>query len=108
MTGSDKSRLHPPSENSWIRAAFRRPSDANPATYLGKIRMALARKREVELARQPDTHRAPGLPRAECGDGGIGIGLHFLAAERTSHAQALDNHLITRHAEHARYDLLRF
>ncbi len=70
-------------------------------------RMALAGERHVEMARQAHAHGPAGLPRAERGDGGPGVGLHFFAAERAAHAQALHGDLMARDAEHARDDLLR-
>ena len=58
-------------------------------------------------AGQAHAHRPPGLPRAQRGDGGAGVGLHLLAAERAAHAQALHRDLVRADAEHARDDLLR-
>src|ERR1051325_1421104 len=69
--------------------------------------MTLAGERHIELARQAHAHRTTGLPRAECGDSGPGIGLDFLAAKGAAHPDALDGHVLPGQAEHARDDLLR-
>ena len=108
MMGSDRSRLQPPSENSSTRKRVQTAVGRKPAAYFARYGWRLPVMRDVELARQPDAHGPPRLPRAERGDGRIRIGLHFLAAERAAHAQTLDRHLIARHAEHARDHLLRF
>ena len=73
-----------------------------------QIRMALAGERHVQLTRQSHAHGPLHLPRAERGDGGVRIRLHFLAAECSAHAHAFHNHLIARDAEHPRNHVLGF
>ena len=94
MIGSDRSRLQPPSEYSCNADSVQAAVGRETGGVARKIGMALAGERHVELARQPDAHGPPRLPGAERGDGGKRVGLHFLAAERAAHAQALDRHLI--------------
>ena len=108
MTGSDRSRLHPPSENSAIAQSVQPAVGREPCGVFRKVWMALPRDGHVELARQPDAHGASCLVRAKRRDRRIRVGLHFLPAERSTHSQALDRHMITRDAKHARDDLLRF
>src|SRR5262249_5298427 len=56
--------------------------------------MALARERHIEHARQAHAYGQPRLPRADRGDGGVWVRLHFLAAERAAHAETFDRDLI--------------
>ena len=90
-----------------MRAPSRRPSSSKPGVEARQEGMALAGERHVERARQAHAHGPPRLPRAERGDGGPGVGLHFLAAEGAAHAEALHGDLLRGDAEHARDDLLR-
>jgi hypothetical protein len=73
-----------------------------------QVRMAFARQCHVERARETHSNGAPGLPRAERRNRSPGVGLHLFAAERASHAKALDRHLMTREPEHASHDVLGF
>ena len=70
--------------------------------------MAFARDRDIELSGQPDAHGPPCFPRAQSGYRGERIRLDLLSAERASHTQTLDGHLMASHAEHTRDHLLRF
>ncbi len=69
--------------------------------------MPLAGQHHVLPARQADPHRPADLRRRQRGHRGPGVGLHFLAAERAAHAQALDDDGVLRQPEHPRHDLLR-
>src|SRR5436190_16312677 len=70
--------------------------------------MALSGQRHIQLARQPHTDRATGLPGTEGGDGGPRICLDFLPAKRAAHSETFDADLVAPEAEDAGDDLLRF
>ncbi|MDH6574184.1 hypothetical protein M2160_009291 [Streptomyces sp. SAI-117] len=68
--------------------------------------VALAGHGEVLGPVEPEPDRAAGQLGAERGDGSEAVRLHLLAAEATTHPQALHGHLVAGHAEHVRDDLL--
>ena len=104
---SERSRLQPPSEYSWMRAACKRPSLVEARGEACQERVPLAGDRHIQAPRKADPHRPAGLARAQRGHRGEAIGLRFLAAERAAHAQALHRHHVARHAQHTRDNLLR-
>ena len=106
-TGSDRSRLQPPSA---VRVAS---SAGEPAVVveadppLGVEAVPLAGHGQVLGAVQPQPDRPAGDHRAERGDRGEAVRLHLLAAEPAAHPQALHGDLVARPAEHVGDDLLR-
>ena len=59
ITGSERSRLQPPSEVSVVARAMMRPSSSNPAFHVDVERMPLAGHREVLRAVEPQPHGRP-------------------------------------------------
>ena len=106
-TASERSRLQPPSEYRCMRAALHAALVVEARVEACQERMPLAGDRHIEAARKADPHRTAGLASAQRGDGGEGIGLRFFAAESAAHAQALHRDHVSRHAQHARDNLLR-
>ena len=106
MTGSERSRLHPPSD---VRVASRRHQEAVVVERdppLGVEAVPLAGHRHVLGPAQPQPNRASGEGGPERGDGGQAVGLHLLAPEAAPHPQALHGDRVARPAEHVRDDLL--
>ena len=106
MTGSERSRLHPPSDVRVASRASRSPSSSNADPPLGVEAVPLAGHRHVLGPAQPQANRAPGEGGPEGGDGGQAVGLHLLAPEAAPHPQALHGDRVARPAEHVRDDLL--
>ena len=95
-TGSDRSRLQPPSAVSVASSAWMRPSSSKPDLPLGVEPVPLAGHGEVLRAVEPQPHRAAGQRGAERGDRGEAVRLHLLAAEPAAHPQALHGDLVAR------------
>ena len=106
-TGSDRSRLQPPSAVSVAVNAWIVPSSAKPTFHSAwkPCRLPEIVMSWVRLNRTPN--RAAGDHRAERRDGRIPVRLHLLAAETAAHAQALHGDLVVRLAQHVRHDVLR-
>ncbi len=105
-TGSDRSRLQPP---SLVRVAFSaqsRLSASKPTSQLGVERVPLAGHRDVLGAVEPQQDRPAGERRAQRRDGGEAVRLHLLAAEPAAHPQALHGDVVAGQAQHVRDDLL--
>ena len=105
-TGSDRSRLQPPSAVRVASRAWRCPSPSKPT-----------RQRAWKPCRLPDmvmscvrfSRSRTGRPvrvAPSAAMAAYAVGLHLLAAEGAAHAQALDGHLVAVQAEHVRDDLL--
>ena len=105
-TGSDRSRLHPPSLVSVALSARIRLSCVESDLPRRVERVPLAGHRDVLGAVEPQQHRPPGERRAQCGDRGEAVRLHLLAAEPAAHPQALHRDLVAVQAQHVRDDLL--
>ena len=105
-TGSERSRLQPPSAVKVASRATMRPLVVEPDPPVGVEPMALARHGQVLRAVQPDPDRAPGEHRAQGGDRRKPVRLHLLAAEAAAHAQALHRDVVVVPAQHVRHDLL--
>ena len=105
-TGSDRSRLQPPSAVRVASSACRRPSSSKPTRQSRVEAVPLAGHREVLRAVQPQPHRSAGQRRAERRDRGEAVRLHLLAAEPAAHPQTLHGDLVAVPAEHVRHDLL--
>src|SRR3954454_6496637 len=114
-TGSERSRLQPPSAVSVASRAWICPSSSKPRTPpvlpdppppLGVEAVPLAAHGEVLGPVEPEPDRAAGQDAAERGDRGEAVRLHLLAAEAAAHAQALNGHLVAVQPEHVRHDLL--
>ena len=105
-TGSDRSRLQPPSEVSVASSACSRPSSSKPTRQLGVEAVPLAGHRHVLGAVEPQPHRPPGQRGAERGDRGEPVRLHLLAAEAAAHPQALHGHLVAVQPQDVGDDLL--
>ena len=106
-TGSERSRLQPPSAVSVASSARSLPSASNPTFHtawkpcrLPDIVMSCVRF-------EPQPHGAAGQRGAERGDRGVAVRLHLLAAEPAAHPQALHGDLVAAAAQHVRDDLLR-
>ena len=106
-TGSERSRLQPPSAYRCASSACSIPSSSKPTFHLRVEAVPLAGHRHVLRAVEPQPHRAPGERRTQRRDGGEPVRLHLLAAERAAHAQALHGDLVAVQPEHVRDDLLR-
>ena len=106
-TGSDRSRLQPPSAVSVAVSAWSLPSASNPTRHAGVEAVALARHRHVLGAVEPQPDGTAGERGAERGDRREAVRLHLLAAERAAHPQTLHGDLVARQAQHVRDDLLR-
>ena len=105
-TGSERSRLQPPSAVSVASSARSLPSASNPTFHDRVEAVPLARHRHVLRAVEPQPHRAAGQRGAERGDRGVAVRLHLLAAEAAAHPQALHGDLVAAAAQHVRDDLL--
>ena len=106
-TGSDRSRLHPPSEVS-VASEREQPAVGVEADlrHVGVEAVPLAGHRHVLGAVEPQPDRTTGERRAEGGDRGIPVRLHLLAAEAAAHPQALDRDSWLGAAEDVGDDLL--
>jgi hypothetical protein len=86
-----------------------RPQPAGPVEAgleAGQERVALAGQHHVLAPRQADADRALQARRRQRRDRRPPVGLHFLAAERPAHPQALHHHRVLGHGEDAGHDLL--
>ena len=106
-TGSDRSRLQPPSEVSVASSAWQPAVVVEADPPLGVEAVPLAGHRHVLGAVQPQPDRAAGEGRAERGDRGEAVRLHLLAAEPAAHPQALHGDVVAGEPEHVGDDLLR-
>ena len=106
-TGSDRSRLQPPSAVSVAVECLDPSVGVEPDLPERVESVPLARHGHVLGAVEPQPNRSPGEPGAERGDRGVAVRLHLLAAEAAAHPQALHGDLGVRQAEDVRDDLLR-
>ena len=106
MIGALRSRLKPPSLNSWSDSPCELTPIIEAHVEARQERMSLARDAHVLGARETQLHRTPELGCRQCRHGRERVGLGFLASEGAAHAQALHHDLIARHTEHARDNLL--
>src|SRR4029453_12409483 len=74
---------------------------------LGVEAVALARHGEILSAVEPQPYRAAGQDAPQCSHRGEAVRLHLLAAEATTHPQALHGDLVIVLTEDVRDDLLR-
>ena len=93
-TGSDRSRLQPPSAVRVASRAWMTPVVVEADSPLGVEAVPLAGHGEVLGAVEAQPHRAAGQGGAQGGDGGEAVRLHLLAAEAATHPQALHGHLV--------------
>jgi hypothetical protein len=107
MTGSERSRLQPPSAVSVVASAMMRPSSSNPGRPGRVERMPLAGHREVLRAVEAQAHRAPREHGAERGDRREDRAAASPCPEAAAHPQALHRDAVRRQAQHVRHDLLR-
>ena len=105
-TGSERSRLQPPSEVSVASSASRRPSSSKPTRHwawkpwrLPDIVMSWVRVSRSRTGRP--VRVAPSAAIAA-----MPVRLHLLAPEAAAHPQALDGHRVARPAEDVGDDLL--
>ena len=105
-TGSDRSRLQPPSAVSVAGQRLDPAVGVEPDLPRGVEPVPLAGHRHVLRAVQPQPHRPPGDAGAERGDRRVAVRLHLLAAEAAAHPQALHRDLGVRQAQDVRDDLL--
>ena len=106
-TGSERSRLQPPSEVSVASSACRTPSSSKATRHwawnpcrLPDMVMSWVRLRRSRTGRP--VRMAP-----EGGDRGIPVGLHLLAPEAATHPQALDGDGVAGQPEDVGDDVLR-
>ena len=105
-TGSDRSRLQPPSAVSVAVSAWIRPSASKPAFHvawkpcrLPEMVMSWVRVNRTRTGR-------PVTIGAQRGDRRVAVRLHLLAAEAAAHPQALHGDLVVRLPQHVRDDVL--
>ena len=105
-TGSDRSRLQPPSavERRLEAGDLAAVVEADPP--LGVEAVPLAGHRQILGPVQAQPNRPAGDRRAKRGDRGETVRLHLLAAEGAAHPQALDGHLVAGPAQHVCDDVL--
>ena len=105
-TGSERSRLQPPSAVSVATSAREPAVRVEPDLPHRVEAVPLARHRHVLGAGEAQPDRTAGQRGAERGDRGEAVRLHLLAAEPAAHPQALHGDLVARQAQHVGDDLL--